>query len=513
VLVTEYAERIQPVQRPAAPPRQGTAAAAGARRAPAGFGAAPAVGWYPRYATLLRVTDLFMISTALTLSYLLKFGGEASVWVNGTYLPYWLAATLIGVLWVSALGLRESRSRRVLGAGVEEYTRVLNASIGVFGVIAIAAYSTQAELSRIFFLTALPLGTAMLFTGRMAARHLLTRTRTEGGATTPCVVVGPPAEVMEAVHDLRLNPRVGYTPCAVALTGEAAIDDEVAMNLGAVEVFAFSNLQDRLKDLPTPSAVVVADGVSRQTIRQLAWSLENCSVELMLVSRLTDVAGPRTSISPIPGANLMHVDLPNYSRWDRAQKRVFDIVFSSAALLVLTPLMAAVAIAIKVSDGGPAFFRQTRVGQNGAPFVMHKFRTMTVGAEARVDELIAQTGGRALLFKVPDDPRVTPLGTLLRRYSLDELPQFWDVLRGRMTVVGPRPQMAREVAEYTTDAHRRLLLKPGITGLWQVNGRSTLSPEESIRLDLRYVENWSLADDMAIALRTVKVVLLGRDAC
>lgn len=209
---------------------------------------------------------------------------------------------------------------------------------------------------------------------------------------------------------------------------------------------------------------------------------------------------------------MLHVDLPRYSGTKYWLKRSFDVFFAAAALVALSPVLGLVALAIKLDDGGPVLFRQERIGLGGEPFVIHKFRTMCADAEAKIDALIAEAGGQALLFKLEHDPRITRIGSTLRKFSLDELPQFWTVLRGGMSIVGPRPQVSREVAEYTDAAHRRLLIKPGITGLWQVNGRSQLSLEESIRLDLRYVENWSLTGDLAIIMKTVRTVLRPRGA-
>jgi exopolysaccharide biosynthesis polyprenyl glycosylphosphotransferase len=208
----------------------------------------------------------------------------------------------------------------------------------------------------------------------------------------------------------------------------------------------------------------------------------------------------------------MYVDLPRFTGAKLVLKRTFDIVVSAIALLLLAPVFLVIAALIKLDDGGPMLFRQQRIGRYGQPFTIHKFRTMCVDAEAKIDALIAAGGGMALLFKLEDDPRITRIGKVLRKYSLDELPQFWTALRGGMSVVGPRPQVSREVAEYSDIHHRRLLIKPGITGLWQVNGRSELSMDESIRLDLRYVENWSLIGDITIILKTIGVVLRPRGA-
>ncbi|MDO5499309.1 MAG: exopolysaccharide biosynthesis polyprenyl glycosylphosphotransferase, partial [Propionibacteriaceae bacterium] len=222
---------------------------------------------------------------------------------------------------------------------------------------------------------------------------------------------------------------------------------------------------------------------------------------------LMGVTGSRIHPRPFPGLTLMEVDLPRFSGVQQFAKRMLDVVFSSIALILLSPLLAAIAIAIKCDSKGPAVFRQQRIGLNGEPFTIHKFRTMRVDAEAQIDALIAANGGSALRFKLREDPRVTRLGAFLRRTSLDELLQFWDVLRGPMSVVGPRPQVSREVAEYDDVMHRRLLVKPGITGLWQVNGRSDLSPAQSKLLDIFYVENWSVSEDVVIIGKTVKVLL------
>ncbi len=243
--------------------------------------------------------------------------------------------------------------------------------------------------------------------------------------------------------------------------------------------------------------VIVADGLARERTRTLAWRKENRPLELMCVPRATDVAG----------LWFAHLGLPRFSVWRLWLKRAFDAVFSAIARAMLAPVVVAVAVANKLDYDGPVLFRQTRVCRFGPTFAIHKFRTMCVDAESEANDLIAALGGTALLFKLENDTRITWAGRFLRKYSIDELPQFWMALRGGMSVVGPRPQVAHEVAEYIDRHHRRVLIKPGITGLWQVNGRSKLSMAESIRLDLRHVENWSLIADVVIILKTVGVVL------
>jgi exopolysaccharide biosynthesis polyprenyl glycosylphosphotransferase len=219
-----------------------------------------------------------------------------------------------------------------------------------------------------------------------------------------------------------------------------------------------------------------------------------------------DIVGPRLHYTDAPGVSMMHVEIPQFSGWKYAIKRTFDIVFSILALIVLSPVFLVTALLIKKEDRGPVIFRQERVGRFGEPFTIHKFRSMSIDAESKIQKLIDDAGGQALFFKLDHDPRMTRIGAVLRRFSIDELPQFWTVLKGDMSIVGPRPQMAREVAEYLPAYKRRLLAKPGITGLWQVCGRSDLSPEDGMRLDLRYVENWSPITDLTIVAKTVTTV-------
>jgi exopolysaccharide biosynthesis polyprenyl glycosylphosphotransferase len=242
-------------------------------------------------------------------------------------------------------------------------------------------------------------------------------------------------------------------------------------------------------------------------IRTVGWELERTDAELMIASRLTDVAGPRIHFRPAEGMPLMHVELPNYEGGKHVVKRVFDFVVAAGALVALAPVFAAIAIVIKHDDGGPVFFRQERVGRNGRTFPMYKFRSMTLDAEARLAELEALNEGNGVLFKLRDDPRVTRPGRILRRYSLDELPQLWNILMGHMSLVGPRPPLLSEVERYEDHVLRRLYIKPGLTGMWQINGRSDLSWQDSVRLDLYYVENWSLTGDLLILWRTLRIVL------
>jgi exopolysaccharide biosynthesis polyprenyl glycosylphosphotransferase len=248
------------------------------------------------------------------------------------------------------------------------------------------------------------------------------------------------------------------------------------------------------------------------TLRALAWDLEGSGVDLIVAPAVTEIAGPRISVRPVAGIPLLHVEEPSLSGPARVTKAIFDRTFGALALVLCTPFLLVLGLLVRMTSHGPALFRQTRVGRDGREFKMLKFRTMIVGAEEHLDELRERAARDHVLFKLPDDPRLTRTGRWLRRHSLDELPQLWNVVKGDMSVVGPRPPLPSEVEVYADDARRRLLVKPGLTGLWQVSGRADLSWDDSVRLDLYYVENWSWVLDALIIARTVPAVVKGRGA-
>ncbi|HSN44014.1 MAG TPA: sugar transferase, partial [Propionibacteriaceae bacterium] len=459
-----------------------------------------AATWARQYRRLVFLTDAIAILVAITATGLVRFGEQFGSAANEhVVVPIAATAVVLGIVWMLILGAVESRNRKVFGSGPEEYRRVINASLYTFGTVAIASYLAHVEVSRFFFLITLPVGTASLLASRWTCRAYLNRVRAQGRALTQTVVVGERSLVAEAVRDLQRHPEAGYQACAVSVV--SSLNGVLAGHSNfPVERIPYPELARYLRD-GSVGAVVVAGGLTRKATRELSWSLEQSPVELLFLPELADVAGPRVTWRAVEGLGLMQVDLPTYTGWNHAVKRVFDVLFAGVALLLISPLLLAIAVAIKLDDGGPVIFRQQRVGLNGETFMIHKFRTMALDAEARLAALKASsTASNGALFKMEDDPRVTRLGRFLRKSSADELPQFWTVLRGHMSVVGPRPHLANELAEFPHDGLRRLLIKPGITGLWQVNGRSNLSLEESIRLDLSYVENWSLSGDLAIIL-------------
>jgi exopolysaccharide biosynthesis polyprenyl glycosylphosphotransferase len=259
-------------------------------------------------------------------------------------------------------------------------------------------------------------------------------------------------------------------------------------------------------------AVTSDDATRHNYLRELAWSLEGAGVELLVDPGLVEVAGPRLHIRPLMGFPLLHVEEPHFTGWRRLVKRASDLVLTSVGLLIISPLMLCIAALVKLEDGGPVIFRQNRVGRGGELFTMLKFRSMVVDAENCKADLMARNEGNGGLFKLRDDPRITRVGKILRDFSLDELPQLFNVLTGSMSLVGPRPHLASELAQMPREAVRRSLVTPGLTGLWQVSGRSDLEGDDAVRLDLRYVENWSLTLDLLILWKTASAVLARRGA-
>jgi exopolysaccharide biosynthesis polyprenyl glycosylphosphotransferase len=269
----------------------------------------------------------------------------------------------------------------------------------------------------------------------------------------------------------------------------------------------FADLLQVVDDARIDTVILTsADEIGPQDMRRLGWDLESRQTNLIVAPALTDVAGPRIHARPVAGLPLIYVDYPTFEGRKHTTKRAFDILAGGLLLVLLSPLFLLIAVAVRRDSVGPAFFRQERVGFRGRRFRMAKFRSMVTDAEAMQPALLEQSDGNGVLFKLKTDPRVTRLGGILRKYSLDELPQLFNVIRGSMSLVGPRPHPASDVLHYEAIDMRRLVVKPGMTGLWQVGGRSGLSWEESVRLDLYYVENWSLMGDLIILWRTIKAV-------
>ncbi|MEP6842635.1 MAG: sugar transferase [Pseudolysinimonas sp.] len=461
-----------------------------------------------RYADLLLLTDGLVVVSSLTLATLGRFGwDDASISVLGVPTDYWLVAGFIALTWVLTLTIYRSRDARVIGSGPTEYRRVTSATAMMFGLAAIVVLVINADISRGFFVIAFPLGLVGLLVTRRAWRGWLVRRRRNGDYTALTMIVGPRADVVRVLSTLRANPGSAYLPVGVVLEDD---DIETELAIGGYHlpiVRGIRTVADEVLNRGVDVVIVAGQPSDPDFLRNLGWDLEQTQAELMIASRLVNVAGPRIHMRPADGMPLMHVELPSYEGGKHVLKRVFDFGASLCALVLLSPVFLVLAILVKSTSPGPVFFRQARVGRNGAMFSMIKFRSMVQDAESELAQLREHNEGSGLLFKLKDDPRVTAIGRLLRRYSLDELPQLCNVLVGHMSLVGPRPPLESEVRHYEQHVLRRLYIKPGLTGMWQINGRSNLSWEESVRLDLYYVENWSLTGDLLILWRTARVVL------
>ena len=390
-----------------------------------------------------------------------------------------------------------------IGHGVQEYRQVFQASSWLFAVLAIAAFAFKLDFSRVYVLLAFPLGTLLLLIGRWGARQWLVRQRAKGRLSDRVLLVGDREHVASLVVALGRVPDAGYN-----ILG-ACVDHAPGGKVAEVPVLGPESdvlLQALELDVDVV-AVSSSAGLGPTGLRQLGWALEGLDIDLVVAPGIMDVAGPRVLTRPVQGLPLIHVEAPTFAGPQLVIKSIMDRCGAVLALILFLPVLLAVAIAVKLEDGGPIFFTQERVGRDGRTFSMIKFRSMVVDAEQRLPSLLAANEGAGPLFKLHADPRLTSTGSFIRRYSLDELPQLFNVLRGEMSLVGPRPPLPREVATYETDTRRRLLVKPGMTGLWQINGRSDLSWDESVRLDLYYVENWTPVLDLMIMWRTALVVV------
>jgi exopolysaccharide biosynthesis polyprenyl glycosylphosphotransferase len=412
--------------------------------------------------------------------------------------------------WIACVALARGYEARFIGTGADEFRRIINAGIALTGAVAILSYATTARVARGYVVIAMPAVVALDLLARYWLRKRLHRRRAQGGCMRRVVAVGHPKDVEALINELRREPYHGLSVVAVCLADTGGSED----NLQGVPVRGgLDHVMPAVRQSDADTVAVLAcpemNGVE---LRKLAWELEKTDTDLCLAPALLDVAGPRTSIRSAAGLPLLYMDHPDLTGIRQAVKSLFDRLAAFSALVVLAPLFLAIAAAIKLGDGGPVLFRQVRVGRNGRPFHVVKFRTMVRNAEQQKALLEKRNEGNGVLFKIKDDPRVTKAGTWLRRFSLDELPQLINVLVGQMSLVGPRPALPAEAAKYGDYVRRRLAVRPGITGLWQVSGRSDLPWEEAVRLDLRYVENWSFALDLQILWKTWSAVIRGDGA-
>jgi len=462
----------------------------------------PSSAWTRIYLKKVAVADYSVAVVAAVSAVGLRFGVNPSV-------KYIVLSVSLPLLWMIAVRVVGGYEMRYLGNGSDEFRKVLNAGVSLTAGMALISYAFKDELSREYLFISMPLIIMLDLLVRFVLRKQLHRSRADGRCMSTVVAVGHESAVAQLIRELRRERYHGLQVVAACLAGNAStttvegvpvvgdLDDAAAVvrRCGAATVAV----------LPSPE-------MDAAKLRALAWELEKTGTDLYVAPALLDVAGPRTTIRPTAGLTLLHVDHPQLSGPRQVLKDLFDRTVAAVALMLLSPVMLAIAAAIRFSDGGPAFFIQTRVGKDGKLFRIRKFRTMVVDAEARFAELRAQNDNDGAKFKMRKDPRITRIGGTLRKLSLDELPQLFNVLIGDMSLVGPRPPLPDEVRQYAAHVRRRLVVKPGLTGMWQVSGRSNLSWDESVRLDLRYVENWSFALDLQILWKTLPAIFKGSGA-
>lgn len=471
-------------------------------------------GWRVRYARQLRVIDALVVVWATVGALILRVGIDTGPLGRETN-TYVALTVALALGWWIMLALWGTRDAKVLGFGPEEYKRVFACSLWLFGIVAILSYSARFDTARGYIGVALPAGLAGLILGRWILRQHLALERSRGRSSSRVLVVGGQASAEHVIRSLQSHPQAGYLPVGAYLTSHNS--SHPLEDLGVEVVGSGRDLEGVMAAISrtgSDTVAITAEGdLSPRDLRQLGWRLAASHVSMILAPSLTDVAGPRIHTQPVAGLPLIHVSTPKLTGGRRVAKRAFDMLTAIVLVIILSPVFLLVALLVKLTSPGPVFYSQERIGIRGATFKMLKFRSMKINADQQLEELLRSQGkADQPLFKVENDPRITSVGKVIRKFSLDELPQLFNVILGSMSLVGPRPQRAGEVALYDTDAHRRLYVSPGMSGLWQVSGRSNLSWEESIRLDLYYVENWSLTGDIVILFKTFKAVFAGAGA-
>ena len=416
-------------------------------------------------------------------------------------MPYWLIATTLVPVWVAVLAAGGAYDRRFLGVGADEYRKVVNAGVWLLAVLVFAVFGLHGSLSRAYVAITFPLLIALTLSERYAVRQALHHHVRKGHAIYRTLIVGPRSATAALRKHMERAPWVGFSVVGVRDPDTEHIDVD--------------ELVDAVRETSANTIAIAAAWEGRSTggaLRALSWRLEGTGIQLVVVPAVTDIAGPRIVVRPVQGLPLLIIEDPQMNVGRRLLKELLDRAVALLGLVILSPVLAVLAVLIKLSSHGPVLYKQERVGLHGERFRIWKFRTMRVGADQERVHLAHLNHSDGLLFKIRNDPRVTPLGRWVRKHSLDELPQLWNVLRGQMSLVGPRPPLPCEVEGYGDDVRRRLLVKPGMSGLWQISGRTELPWDESVRLDLFYVENWSVMMDLMVLWKTLAVVVRGRGA-
>lgn len=478
-----------------------------------------------RFAFIFTIAVVDVIAMLIAVLGVLLVNREAYATIE-QYMPVWAFIVLYCIVWLTCLVWRGTYHRHIMAEGYELYVEVLNATIATIVVFCFIVFMLHLDYPRTILLVAPIFGMVLALFGRFFLRLMLHRKREEGEYKYNTVIIGSSEGINSVLKLFDANQNWGYRAVAVCPIEKVPDRDDAYIMIdfvpeeGIAEKYAVqtvplnSNFPRKLQQIGVQE-VFVADVLDRDSklLHGIALAIESLGMELALSVALADVAGHRLYLRNTTEQPILLASLPQYRATTFLLKRIFDIVLSSLALIISSPIMLGVAIAIKLDDRGPVFFKQTRVGLHGRRFQMYKFRSMVTNAEEVKKKLMQETGQTdRFIFKMKDDPRITRVGRFIRRTSLDEFPQFLNVLKGDMSMVGPRPALPKEVARYGSLYSARLLVKPGITGPWQISGRSDLTEEQSEYLDVSYIENWSITGDIAILIKTVWVVIRGTGA-
>jgi exopolysaccharide biosynthesis polyprenyl glycosylphosphotransferase len=455
--------------------------------------------WKTSLKRRIALADFVSLSFSLLLILSLRF---PEIWI-GEFTQNEIRNTglsiLVLIFWLFYLWINGSRKINVLGFGADEYKKIINATLLSFTSVAFTSYIFKLEISRLFVLTVFPFGLLLLFISRRLLRKSLLKARNSGRYLSKVLLL----------HSGDSDP----VELRLKIAQHAGFNIICKMSVGRQEEFNVEQVvQNAIKNNCNQIIIGQTALISASDLRQLGWALEGTQIDLIVAPAVTEIAGPRLKVSNVEGLPLLHLEQPTFSGISIFTKRIVDVTLSLIFLIVFSPVLLISALAIKFYDRGSIFYLQKRIGQNNREFTVYKFRTMHEGSHEHREEVMSYTNKDPRLAKNPFDPRITKPGLFLRRWSIDEIPQIINVLKGEMSLVGPRPPLVEEVNKYEKSDKRRLLVKPGLTGLWQVSGRSELDWEDAVRLDLYYVENWSLTLDILIIIRTAAAVWRGEGA-
>jgi exopolysaccharide biosynthesis polyprenyl glycosylphosphotransferase len=459
---------------------------------------------------LLAIADVVASLVASAAVYLSRPRANLhSVWVLGWRVSYATVAVLSLTAWLATLAGSGAYRGKHLAADERDYRIPVVSALRLMAVIAIASFALHANLSRLVVLVYFPSLIGAVLLTRGTANLVLQAARRRGRATVRLMLVGEERSVWDFADHLLARPNTGCEIVGVCATGGSSA---MMVRGQSIPVLASPDGMVSAAFDVQADAVAVANpaGFDHFTLQRAAWLLERSGVDLFVAPDVVSVAGPRIRVATMNGLPLLHITEPRTEGLLRAiHSEAYRLTTVAIALLV-SPLVLLITLAILIDSGGPVLYRQVRVGYRGREFEMLKFRTMVPGADEMLPDLLDLNEHDGALFKIRNDPRTTQVGRFLRRHSLDEIPQVLNVIKGDMLLVGPRPCRPREMSKFGEAEHRRFLVKPGMTGLWQVRGRSDLAWQDAVKIDLYYVDNWSPVLDASILGRTLKVVVGGK---